>query len=202
LLRGGKVTKVYGCGAHACVWKKGNRILKITDDDEDVGAAVRAKGLRHVRRYHKLYLLKSPQERRWYDRWAMIGDDVTPVEDSHQPFGQWIAKYGWGIADDLADKLDYFGLKQHKSRRVIDRKCRYLAQRNVGHRRCRQFGRQYVDTWIKLARRGIRFKDNHSGNFGVTPKGTWKIIDLGVSGSEIPPGAVETLRAPRWRRLA
>jgi hypothetical protein len=206
LMRVKKITgKEFGCGAFACVWPKGNRAIKFTHDPEDVAAALNAQDIRHVKKFYKVYKLVNSGTRLTTGEdtpvWAMVGEDTPQIPHS-DPRRNWIE---WLPTQRLFDDFEdwtlgrgYFPEDYQPGAWVdetTDRSCEYAP--GGEKKQCLKFMRGYTDTWVKLARRGIVFRDAHEGNFGIDKKGNWKIIDLGLSKSDIPEEKVEALRGLR-----
>jgi hypothetical protein len=249
---GTKVSKKYGGagpprytsnGTYAGVWKKGDKdILKFTKDAEDVGALLRAGGLRHVRRISKAYLLKGAgHDCEWtegaechaYDPnptpvFAFVSEDVEPVSEHPdrkiRRLGKFLNQFWYdGPTQDLKryaqDQFDIIEGRPHARPQVIKsftipkhiragfmETCEGYDNDDGDRDACRQFAREFVQTWQGMARRGIVAWDMHSGNIGVsagkrTKKGTWMIIDAGLSSQDPPKEKVEELRAA-WKREA
>ncbi|UCC74117.1 MAG: hypothetical protein JSV86_06040 [Gemmatimonadota bacterium] len=162
---------------------------------------------------------------------AIVSEDVDPVEGHSDPkierYGQWIDSYWRGdifgfAPGPMAELHDYaveaLGVYEGRPqapanvvrsfsiprslRNDFYAKCRGRADQAD----CRTFTREFLDTWTKMARKGVIAYDMHHGNIGVsagrrTKAGTWMIIDAGLSSQEPPPEKITELRAA-WRRRA
>jgi hypothetical protein len=240
---GTPVTKGYGCGTYACVWKKGDKdILKITHDAEDVAALLRTGNLKHVRRISKAYeVVGAGHELDTGEStpvFAIVSEDVEPIMGSDDPevdkYESWIQ--GWWRSPDIFGFTapPMVALRDHAERRLLFDKIppsRYTippegraeffetCEDQWGVAECKKFTKQYLDTWQKMARKGVIAWDMHQGNIGVsignrTQPGTWMIIDAGLSKTEPPSKRVQELReawraayqkerrGQAWRRLA
>jgi hypothetical protein len=210
LMRGKKITgDQFGCGAFACVWPKGDRTIKFTHDPEDVAASLNARGIPHVKKFYKVF--KLVDSGRIIDTgqptpvWALIGEDVEPVDEyGDDVLRESIDHIPTGMLRERFDRWRYNGGRPENFKvpaEVHERfgnSCNYAFGASSDEAaECKRFGRQYLATWTKLARRGIVFMDAHSGNFGVDKQGRWKILDLGLSRSDIPEEFVEELHGIR-----
>jgi len=230
---GKPVTKQYGGtggvapGTYAGVWKRGDKdILKITKDAEDVGALLLTGGLRHVRRVSKAYELigagRDLDDGEETPVFAIISEDVQPINHAKDPeirkYVPWMRRWWSGMFEPpgpmqrlIVYAKDYIANGRPVTQFSIPRNirtqfysaCQWAPGTDASEDDCRKFSREFMDTWTKMARKGVLAWDMHEGNLGVsignrTKAGTWMIIDAGLSSREPPPDKVQELRAA-WR---
>ncbi|UCC72071.1 MAG: hypothetical protein JSV86_17135 [Gemmatimonadota bacterium] len=193
----------FGCGAFACVWPKGNRTIKFTHDPEDVGAFLTARGIRHIKRFYKVYrlvdsgtILRTGQST---PVWAMVGEDVPKIANDDWRYSIVVSGLPVGALSYDFEQWQSRGRfpEDYQPRPDVRRSAKEDANCERRGPACEKFVDQFIDTWAALARRGIVFMDAHAGNIGVDAKGNWKIIDMGLSRSDIPEEFVEDLRGLR-----
>lgn len=192
-----------GKGAAAVAWAKGdNRVIKITRDPDDIAALVAAKGMKHVVKAYKIYELQNagvnlqngmdPEPLRL---WAVVAERLNPVDEELREIIYQIPSRR--LSDHYAAVRDADGAENYtigpKLRRELTAYACNDAPSLGRETRCWRFIPRFLETFEKLGRRGILFLDTHDGNFAQTAKGDWKIIDLGISDTRMPPPVLPIL---------
>ena len=197
IARSGKARRL-GCGTFACAWQRGQRkAVKITRDPDDVLALLESQGLRHVVRIDRAYRLPGSGLDADGDQvtlYGLIGEKLEPLDEMRT---EWLQSFPYrttarhfeehyGVefltpGDPGADKTYSFGDELTES--IVSGVCYYTDE----ERACRRFTKSVISTMEGLGRRGINWVDIHEGNVGMTRSGTWKILDLGISGTQEEP---------------
>jgi len=203
-----RTPKLLGKGAAANAYDVGGgKVVKITRDPDDIAALVAAKGIRHVVKTHKIYELVNAAVDLQDDVyeplrvWAVVAEKLEPLDDDYESLvnrvpvdylvqhytaarGSAIVPGSYTIGDDMRRRM--------KS---------YACDSDNGTA-CRKFMTEYLDTFQALGRRGVVFQDAHPGNFAQTRAGKWKIIDLGLSDTQMAPPSLPRLEGVFTGRLS
>jgi hypothetical protein len=178
--------KLLGCGAWACAWTKGGRrIVKITRDPEDIAGLQLGQGLRHVVKVDKIFRLKdAARDRRTgapVTVYAVVAEQLRPV---HKQMGRWTVSTLCPVKISL--RIDV--TRSRAPRKLFEvsdvtrKKLRTACARGEGNvAACTKFGTELLDTFQALYRRGVDWQDIHDENVMQDKRGTWKVVDLGLS---------------------
>jgi|SRR5215469_12769380 len=158
-----------GCGTFACAYEGAapDKVVKFTRDAEDVAALLEAQPTGLVPKVFETYQLKSPGH-------AIGSDKETPV------YAMVVEKLQTFTPSErmaLEPELDhvYTAVKHHEDPTMI---CEDRAT-------CSPITRQVAEAAQELQEAGIRWLDIHSGNIGMDKNGNVKVLDLGVTGTQL-----------------
>ncbi len=164
----GKKGKKLGCGVFACAYGTTSRtkVVKLTRDSEDVAALLEAQKLEPdvVPKVYETYKLRDGGH-------AINTDEETPVyalvvERLKQiPPAERVQ-----LDDELPMIPDVVGGYES-----IDNYCAFNSK----------IACDTAKAAIKLKDAGIKWEDVHSGNIGIDKKGNIKVLDLGVTGTQL-----------------
>lgn len=194
----GKRTKLrkLGCGTFACAYESPlkSRVIKFTRDSEDVAGLLKAQKTGVVPKVHAVFKLKqggrtTPQrnpftmrvdEPRHVDVYAMVVDRLeTPPADERYALEEDMQRLRHAI--DTVDK--------ERKPLTIDNVCRLVN--NDGdwgddtEGSCTSTQMLVLDAVGKLRKIGIDWGDIHAGNFGYDKRGKLKVLDLGVTKTQL-----------------
>jgi hypothetical protein len=192
LFKHGKGKKL-GCGVFACAYgTTPTQVVKFTRDPEDVAALLEAQPLKVVPKVHAVYKLKEPGE-------SIDNGEETPVYalvvERLKPFQ---GEERLTIDQEIYKVPDMVRIVEAGEYDSIDEVCRAIREEGDGH--CSPVTQQTAEAAMKLKDAGIDWTDVHAGNIGLDQKGNVKILDLGVTGTQLreQPKILEGAR----RRLA
>lgn len=183
-----KPPKLIKCGTFGCAFEAPDapgKVIKLTRDETDVGAMIEARGtdlvpdLYDVRELkQKGRSVKTGQGRAIY---ALELERLEPVPPwAHAPLNDRREK----MRDAISEVID-----PSDACRIDDDAVRQICL-------------DVVEAGWKLNQMGIEWFDTHSGNYGYDRFGRLKILDVGLSSMEPPPGlpVLERPLTPRRRR--
>jgi len=161
-----------GCGSFGCVYPVEGRpdvVCKITGDSSEAAAALAV--LRSGRKLPHLVDYTCAYGVRGAPMWALLMERLQPLSAEERRF---IA----GSENDFDAAADpEFGPGANAEAQAV---MEGRARRMLGENGVRQ-ARGLVQTVKDLRRLGVQYHDLHRGNVLRDARGTWKIIDLGVS---------------------
>lgn len=180
-----------GCGVFACAYESPtpSRVVKLTRDSEDVAALLKAQKTGVVPKIHAVYKLKQ-------------GGRTTPVEDSftlRREAPRHVDVYAM-VVDRLqiapTDERYAMDIEMSNLRTAMDRTEKageLITVKNVcpkvedddGEPGCTTLQTNVIDAYERLAKIGIDWRDMHSGNIGYDKRGKLKVLDLGVTKTEL-----------------
>jgi hypothetical protein len=181
-----------GCGVFACAYgTTPTRAVKFTRDPEDVAALLEAQPLKVTPKIHAVYTLKEPGE-------SLDTGEETPVYalvvERLKPFqGDERAT----IDDEIYQVRDMISEVRRHEYPNLKKACEARGDA------CGPITLQTAKAAMKLKKAGIEWTDVHAGNIGLDKRGNVKILDLGVTGTQlreqpkILEGARKRLRAQR-----
>lgn len=166
VLFNGKKGKKLGCGVFACAYGSPSptKVVKFTRDSEDVAALLEAQKTGLVPKVYATYKLRDGGH-------AIRTDDETPV---YALVVERLKPVAPKDREQLDNELSLAG-------DVIDG---YESKADF----CNSSSKAACDTVeaaVKLKETGIKWSDIHSGNIGFDKNGDVKILDLGVTGTQL-----------------
>lgn len=185
----GKVGKKLGCGVFACAYASGpHKVVKFTRDSEDVAALLEAQKTGVVPKVYDVFKLKDGGH-------SINTDDETPVyamtierlrtlpRDERIRMDQEEISQAFAVIDNV---------KSGQSPSV-DAAC--------AEQECGPIARETAQAALALHDAGIDWTDIHAGNIGFDRKGRVKVLDLGLTSTQLK-AEPKILAGARRRRLA
>jgi len=171
-----KPKKKLGCGVFACAYDFGRgKVVKFTRNAEDVAALLEAQKLGVVPKVYKTYKLaeegeslKTGEQKPVY---AMIIEKLrafTPEERR-------------SLDDTLMLVNDIVGQRKINPELTLQQACTGIT----GQEECGPITSQTILVTEKLRAAGIDWHDIHSGNIGLDKNGKVKVLDLGITGTQL-----------------
>lgn len=161
-----------GCGVFACAYgtRDPDKIVKFTRDSEDVAALLEAQELGVVPKVFATYKLKDGGH-------SIKTDDETPV---YALVVERLKTFSPVEREILDNEL-------HQVRDLIEapdiRDACSTIRDDGGD--CSAITQQTAEAARKLREAGIDWSDIHSGNIGLDKQGNVKILDLGITGTQL-----------------
>lgn len=161
-----KKGKKLGCGVFACAYGTSSRtkVVKFTRDSEDVAALLEAQKLDVVPKVYETYKLRDGGH-------AINTDEETPV---YALVVERLKQIPPAERIELDEQLpmipDVVGGYES-----IDNYCAFNSK----------IACETAKAAIKLKEAGIAWEDVHSGNIGLDKNGNVKVLDLGVTGTQL-----------------
>jgi hypothetical protein len=180
-----KRAKKLGCGVFACAYTApgAKAVVKFTRDSEDVAALLQAQRTGVVPKITKVYKLgqggRTMPERipgmysqpspRDVPVYALVMERLRTIPLNQQ--------------SDLNIELGVLGmlLRRGASTKGL---CSVIEQ-DDGSVGCTDLQRTVIAAYDKLAKRGIFWEDIHAGNIGYDKTGKLKVLDLGLTQTEL-----------------
>ena len=177
LFKRGKGKKL-GCGVFACAYGVSpTRVVKFTRDPEDVAALLEAQPLGVVPKVHAVYRLKEPGESLDYGTetpvYALEVERLKPFQGEERAL----------VDSEIYKAPDMVSIVEKGGYDSIADVCR--AMREEGDGECGPITEQTAEAMLKLREAGIDWTDVHAGNIGLDKHGKVKILDLGVTGTQL-----------------
>lgn len=161
-----------GCGSFGCVYPVEGRadvVCKVTGDASEAAAALTVlragRAIPHLVAYSCVYGVRGAP------MWALLMERLQPLNATERRF---IAE-SENEFDAAADPA-FGGVANQEARTTLEGR----ARRMLGDKGVRQ-SRGLVRAVEQLRAIGVQYHDLHRGNVLKDARGTWKIIDLGVS---------------------
>jgi hypothetical protein len=180
-LFGERTPEKLGCGAFACAWATDKAyVTKITRDATDVAGMLRAQGLLQVAEVkHAWELSRAAYDERGKaipdQTWAMRVERLRPLnQDEKNRLGPRLRAVG-----DAFDKVAQ-GYRGPKASFRIPQKTLERLNKSCRDKKCTRFLLDVAEAYTELYRRGILWRDMHTGNIGIARDGRWKILELGA----------------------
>jgi hypothetical protein len=170
--------KKLGCGVFACAYGTSpTRVVKFTRDPEDVAALLEAQPLKVVPKVHAVYTLKEPGESLDTGEeapvYALVVERLKPFQGDERAV----------IDSEIYKVPDMISIVEKGEYASIDAVCRAIREEGDGE--CSSITQQTAEAAMKLKQAGIEWTDVHAGNIGLDKKGNVKILDLGVTGTQL-----------------
>jgi hypothetical protein len=201
--------KNLAAGTRGVVYDLGDRVLKITPDENEAAAAsmIAGKDLPSLARYYDVVRLGDTGV------YALTLENLDPLSDEEgKKFNNALVKtrlplfivkagYDFDKAKELTKQFIKSDLeKKYKSGKldVDGAKAEYNQFNEVWNYLSKQYNiRGLCETFGKL---GIDFHDYHAGNFMLRKDGTLVLVDPGMSKIKGSPGEIKTI-SEMFRRL-
>lgn len=217
LFRGKRNFHKLGCGVFACAFEgpTSDTIVKLTRDSEDVAALIAAQGSGVVPKVYEVYELKqrgrAVKNNAETPVFAMIIERLKPVPEKDQVL---IDRALSIIYDSVSDPNARGSLT---NREIADHIRQDTDCTPIECKRIEKVARETRDAINVLRERDIYWYDIHAGNIAYDENGRVKVIDLGVTGTQLKQrptilagllaGAarrvrrkIKLARTPRWIR--
>jgi hypothetical protein len=183
--------KKLGCGVFACAYDASGKVVKFTRDSEDVAALLEAQDTGVVPKVYATYTIKDGGH-------SIKTDEETPVYalvvEKLKTFGPAEREAIDSEMDQVTNVMQQVDQGEAGS---IAEACRDSADG------CSPITRQVAEAAYELRRNGIEWSDRHAGNIGLDSHGNLKILDLGVTGTQLKeqPKILEGARRKLAKRL-
>lgn len=182
--------RVIGCGSFACAYARPDgAVVKLTQDDSDVAALQKARGVPGVVRVLRAWRL-VPQGVA-----AVVTDRVAPLPGRAAGVLLRLAAIPWGALYDDSDAAGTFAYRL--SPEWMSFVLRHACKGALDRRECAAWATQVVELHERLGRIGIRWHDVHPHQAGLGSDGRLVVFDLGLSRSGVP--ALPALAGARTR---
>lgn len=171
-----KSRKKLGCGVFACAYETSDpgKVVKFTRDAEDVAALLEAQKLGVVPKVYKTYELfnqgESVETGETKPVYALVVEKLKPFSPAER---EVLDEQMFSVNDILSE------LKRDPEMSVAE------ACVGMTGNECDTITRQTIEAAQKLRANGIRWDDIHSGNIGLDKKGDVKVLDLGITGTQL-----------------
>lgn len=166
--------KKLGCGVFACAYGTSpTRVVKFTRDPEDVAALLEAQPLKVVPKVHAVYTLKEPGESLDSGEetavYALVVERLRPFQGDERAT----------IDTEIYQVPDMIEEVRRHEQPSLKAACEARGDE------CGPITLQTAEAAMKLQKAGIEWTDVHAGNIGLDKKGRVKILDLGVTGTQL-----------------
>jgi hypothetical protein len=171
--------KKLGCGVFACAYSTSapTKVVKFTRDSEDVAALLEAQKTGVVPKVFATYTLKDGGH-------SVKTDDHTPV------YALVVEKLKTFTPAEREAIDDEIGVVRAMVKAVDSGKVGSIAEacqkvRDEDGYDCGPITQETAEATLKLKQAGIDWNDVHSGNIGLDRNGNIKILDLGITGTQL-----------------
>ena len=180
-----KSQKKLGCGVFACAYTSPDesKAVKFTRDSEDVAALLKAQKTGVVPKIYKVFKLKQG------GRTLRERDPFTrrEIEPQDTPVYALVMEKLRTIPSDEREMLDETlpGIRSVAQGKISASDFCEQQQHEDGGIGCGDVETDVINAVEKLKRAGITWEDIHSGNIGYDRSGALKVLDLGLTKTEL-----------------
>jgi hypothetical protein len=166
--------KKLGCGVFACAYATSSptKVVKFTRDSEDVAALLEAQDTDVVPKVYASYKIKDGGH-------SIRTDEETPV---YALVVEKLKTFTPAEREALDAELHQVS---DLMREVDTGEANSIAEACESREQCSPITRQTAEAAYALRHAGIEWSDIHSGNIGMDKHGNIKILDLGITGTQL-----------------